>query len=80
MSFYHDRIITVPHDNNADFGLELEVNSIFFHLYPCVVVRHLDTKRQKVLLESTDLVFFAGYVGLHSQKAVHSDQAFRDVE
>lgn len=46
VSFYHDCIITIPHDSDAHFGLELNVNSIFFHLNPSIVVWNFDTVKK----------------------------------
>lgn len=49
LSFYHDCIITIPHDHDADFGLELDVNGILFQLYPCLVVWQIDAGTEKML-------------------------------
>lgn len=43
---YHDCIVTVPHDSDADFRLELDVNSILFHCYTCIVVWYFDTEKK----------------------------------
>lgn len=46
LSFYHHCIVTVPHDSDADFGLELYVDCIFFHLDSCVVIWSFDTVKK----------------------------------
>lgn len=32
--FYHDCIVPIPQDSDANFGLEFDVNCISFHLHP----------------------------------------------
>lgn len=49
LGFYHDCIIPVPHDSDADFGFELHVNSVSFHLYSCIIVWKFDPGKEKTL-------------------------------
>ena len=89
-SFYHDCIVSVPHDRDAHFGLEFEVNSISLHLDPCVVVRQLDTGiRENVGFfnchvqtseeRKKQLLSDASWI-LYSRLVVHSDQRLAEVE
>lgn len=50
VSFYHDCVITIPHDDKTDFRLEFQVNHVSFHLYPCIVVWQFDTREKKKVL------------------------------
>lgn len=50
VSFYHDCVITIPHDDKTDFRLEFQVNHVSFHLYPCIVVWQFDTREKEKVL------------------------------
>lgn len=59
---YHDSILAVPHDNKANFRLQLEVDSVFLHLDPCFVIWHFDTSKERLLwLECQSNLSYCGH-------------------